>query len=248
MQSYYGGRAECRIRHTVVPVVYLDFLSQYPTVNTLMRLWPLLAAKRLRIKDVTEEVRHLVAHLTLDETFDPEFWKRLPFIALVRPEGDILPVRTRYNNKTSNIGVNPLTSKESIWYAGPDVVAATLLAGKGKPPTIVRAIRLAPEGQQEALMPTALRGTVGINPRTQGFFKTLIEERARVKSDEHLPKSERDALGYFTTLRAVFHPAAWYRNPLYSTKGFLLGLPTERGYARTQPYWVLLGVGPPAWL
>jgi hypothetical protein len=42
MQSYYGGRAEVRIRHTPVPLVYTDFLSQYPTVNTLMELWKLL--------------------------------------------------------------------------------------------------------------------------------------------------------------------------------------------------------------
>jgi len=107
MQSYYGGRAECRIRHTVVPLVYLDFLSQYPTVHTFMGLWPLLAAKRWRIEDATEEVRHLVAHLTLDETFDPEFWKQLPFIALVRPEGDILPVRTTYNNRPATSALIP---------------------------------------------------------------------------------------------------------------------------------------------
>ncbi len=36
MQAYYGGRAECRIRNTEVPVVHTDFVSQYPTVNTLL--------------------------------------------------------------------------------------------------------------------------------------------------------------------------------------------------------------------
>jgi hypothetical protein len=36
MQSYYGGRAECRIRKTPVPVVHTDFTSQYPTVNALL--------------------------------------------------------------------------------------------------------------------------------------------------------------------------------------------------------------------
>ena len=46
MQAYYGGRAEIRIRHTPVPIVYTDFLSQYPTVNTLLGLWRLLTAKR----------------------------------------------------------------------------------------------------------------------------------------------------------------------------------------------------------
>jgi DNA polymerase type B, organellar and viral len=36
MQSYYGGRAECRIRKTPVPVIHTDFTSQYPTVNALL--------------------------------------------------------------------------------------------------------------------------------------------------------------------------------------------------------------------
>ena len=35
MSAYYGGRAECRIRRTPVPVVYCDFLSMYPTVCAL---------------------------------------------------------------------------------------------------------------------------------------------------------------------------------------------------------------------
>ena len=39
MTAYYGGRAECRIRRVPVPVVSCDFLSMYPTVNTLMGLW-----------------------------------------------------------------------------------------------------------------------------------------------------------------------------------------------------------------
>jgi hypothetical protein len=36
MQAYYGGRAECRIRKTPVPVILTDFTSQYPTVNALL--------------------------------------------------------------------------------------------------------------------------------------------------------------------------------------------------------------------
>lgn len=34
MTAFYGGRAEVRIRKTVVPVAYTDFLSMYPTVQT----------------------------------------------------------------------------------------------------------------------------------------------------------------------------------------------------------------------
>ena len=38
-QCYFGGRVECRIVHTLVPCVYLDFASMYPTVFSLLNLW-----------------------------------------------------------------------------------------------------------------------------------------------------------------------------------------------------------------
>jgi len=60
MQGYYGGRAEIRIRHTPVPVVYTDFTSQYPTVNTLLGLWRMLTARDLRVHDATREARTLL--------------------------------------------------------------------------------------------------------------------------------------------------------------------------------------------
>jgi hypothetical protein len=69
MQSYYGGRAECRIRHTVVPVVHTDFMSEYPTVNTLLGLWQLLTAQTLRFEDATETVRSLLAQVTPETVF-----------------------------------------------------------------------------------------------------------------------------------------------------------------------------------
>jgi DNA polymerase type B, organellar and viral len=51
MQSYYGGRAECRIRKTKAPVIHTDFTSQYPTVNALLGNWEnrvLRLCKRMR--------------------------------------------------------------------------------------------------------------------------------------------------------------------------------------------------------
>jgi hypothetical protein len=66
----------------------------------------------------------------LENVFKPEFWKKLSFFALVRPDSDIFPVRTVYNGQTQNIGINRLSSDRPIWFAGPDVVASVLLAGK----------------------------------------------------------------------------------------------------------------------
>lgn len=147
MQGYYGGRAECRIRKTPVPVVHTDFTSQYPTVNALLGNWNLLTAESVSFEDCTNEVREMLASVTLEEVFNPSYWKRLSFFALVRPDKDhLLPVRTVYNGRTHNIGLNYLTSKEPIWFAGPDVVVSPLLL-QGKVPEILKAIRIVHHGQ-----------------------------------------------------------------------------------------------------
>lgn len=200
MQAYFGGRAECRIRHTPVPIVHTDVHSEYPTVNAQLGLWPFLTAERLRFEDATEEVRILLANLTLDDAFNPAFWKQLTFFALVKPAGDILPVRTKYNDETSNIGINPLNSETPIWYAGPDVIAAHILSGHS--PEIIRAIRVVPEGQQSGLKKVALRGMVNIDPKTDDLFKVVIEARERVKADKNLSVDERGTLQYFLKILA----------------------------------------------
>jgi len=62
---------------------------------------------------------------------------------------------------------------------------------------VIRAFRVDPEGQQAGLKPVALRGMVEVDPKTDDFFKKIIESRARIKEDQSIPKSERDALSYF---------------------------------------------------
>ena len=179
MQAYYGGRAECRIRHTPVPVSLVDFTSQYPTVNTLMGLWNVLTAASLKFETATFQVRELVANVTLADTFRPDFWKHLSFFALVRPNENIFPVRTTYNEESYNIGLNYLTSTKPIWFSGPDIIASKILTGKM--PNIIRAVRLVPAGKQKGLRPTAFRGETQIKPRKIDFFKAVIEARADAK-------------------------------------------------------------------
>jgi hypothetical protein len=53
MQSYFGGRAECRIRNWEVPVCPVDFMSQYPTVNELLDNWRVLTAEDVSFPDAT---------------------------------------------------------------------------------------------------------------------------------------------------------------------------------------------------
>jgi hypothetical protein len=66
MQAYYGGRAECRIRHVPVPIVHTDFTSQYPSVNALLGNGDVLTADKLSFDDVTIEIRKLLRRITLE--------------------------------------------------------------------------------------------------------------------------------------------------------------------------------------
>jgi hypothetical protein len=177
MEAYYGGRAECRNRGVELPVILTDFKSQYPTVNALLGNWRILTAARLTFEDATRDVRALAKSLTLDQTFTPAFWRKLRFFARIRPKGDVLPVRSVYNGQTRNIGVNELTSRRSIWVAGPDLIADVLLSGQI--PEIEEAIRLVPHGVQRGLKSVSLRGDVIVEPNREDFFCRVVEEKER---------------------------------------------------------------------
>ncbi|MDP9354987.1 MAG: hypothetical protein M3R02_06830 [Chloroflexota bacterium] len=199
--TYFGGRTECRIRKTVVPVDYWDFASMYPTVNTLMDLWRPLTAERIRAVDATEEVQHFLDEVNPDDLFDPETWRGLPAIVEVLPEEDVLPARTRFGDETYSvygIGVNPVTSPRPLWYTLADCLAAKLRTGKAA--RVLRAIRFVPEGRQ-TLKWVQLRGQVVIDPNADDFFRQAIVERRKVKRAETpygtLSADERDRLQQF---------------------------------------------------
>ncbi len=184
MSAFYGGRSECRIRRTPVPVTVVDFTAMYPTVNALMNSWTLLTAQRITTEDVTQEIRKLASTLTLEDCFQPELWPKLIGIAEIEPDGDILPVRARYgSNDEWVIGVNPVHQgpiKQTLWYSLADVLASTLLTGR--PPKILRAIRYQPHGHSTELLTTELHSRVPINPSTDDFFRRIIEERQRLRA------------------------------------------------------------------
>lgn len=184
MQSYFGGRAECRIRNWEVPVCPVDFMSQYATVNELLDNSSVLTATSVDFPHATDEVRRLLSRINLKSCFERNLWRQFRFFALVRPNEDILPVRTVYNGRTQNIGINYLTSKEPIWFAGPDVIASILLTGKV--PHIEKAIRVVPHGKQVELTGTSLRGMVEVDANRHSFFKHVVEQRAAHESNPAL--------------------------------------------------------------
>jgi hypothetical protein len=175
MQAYYGGRSEIRIRHEEVPVVVCDTTSEYPSVAALLNLWPLLIAADVKVEECTAEARRILERASLKELLNPAFWRELAFFACVKPDSDILPVRSLYGKTgDTNIGVNPLTSEDPIWYAGPDLASSKLL--RKRTPKIIRAFRIIPQGLQEGMKAGSI-GTRTIDPIRDDFFRVIIEER-----------------------------------------------------------------------
>jgi hypothetical protein len=192
MQAYFGGRAEVHIRRTRVPVMRLDFVSQYCTVNTLLRNWEVLIAASVKFPDATKHVRQFLNTIasTPDKCFDRELWPDFRFFALVRPDHDLVPLRAPYKERERdklNIGLNFLTSDQPIWLGGPDIIASILLNG-GKVPQILKAIRIHPVGKQAGLKPVHLLGKVPIDPKVDDFYKYVVEQKEANKADPGLKK------------------------------------------------------------
>jgi hypothetical protein len=201
MVAYFGGRAECRIRRAPVPVVYVDFLSMYPTVNTLMGLWRYITAERIEIKDATDPVRRLVETVAVDDCFEPSFWPQLLTLVQIEPDGDVLPTRADYGeNGQWQIGLNPLHSDMALWYSLADVIAATLLTARA--PKIVRAFRLVAEGQQIGRQSVRLAGEVDVDPAADDFFATLIEQRRQTSNRSDLDPAEQERIRDFLKVLA----------------------------------------------
>jgi hypothetical protein len=186
MAAYYGGRAECRIRRWPVPVVPVDLKSEYPTVDAVLGIWDVLTAARLTTEDATEDVRALLAKVTLDDLFRPASWKQFNFYARIIPEGATLPIRSVYDSKsgTCNIGLNELHWKHSMWVAGPDLITSVLLGNHV--PNIQEAFRIVAHGKQRGLRPIELRSAVSIDSRKDDFFTRVIEYRELNEDDDRL--------------------------------------------------------------
>ena len=198
--AFFGGRASAHIRKVPVPVVSTDFLSMYPTVNALMGLWRYVIAEQIVIvPGYVPETIDFLRTITPETLFDPETWKNLPAFVRAVPDGDVLPTRAKYSRESNDyqVGLNHLhavtdSPEDGLWFALPDVAASVLLTGRI--PKIVDAFRIIPKGMLAGLRPTKLRGAVTIDPRSQDFFRALIEERKRLAFNAELSGEERDRL------------------------------------------------------
>src|SRR6185437_2669097 len=132
MSTYYGGRAEIRIRRQMARVLYCDFRSMYPTVCTLMNLWRFVISNGIGVEDATEDAKALLASVELRGLQQPKFWRKLNMLVQVEPDDDIFPVRAPYGNDggSRTIGLNRLSAGFGLWYTLPDCIGSKLLTGK----------------------------------------------------------------------------------------------------------------------
>ncbi len=199
--AFFGGRTSAHVRKVSVPVVYTDFLSMYPTVNSLMDLWQFVIAQRIEVVEHCQpEIQTFLSRSTADDLFKPATWKLLTAFVKLVPEGDVLPCRAKYSVDSNDwqVGVNHLyaptddSERGALWFSLPDVVASVILTGRV--PKIIDAFRIEAHGKLAGLEPTKLRGVVDVDPGNQDFFRVVIEERKRLSSRADLPHSDRERL------------------------------------------------------
>ena len=196
METLYGGRSGVRIRHKICETIQADFKSQYSAINILMRLQDLLIASRVEAVrgDRDSEAARFLRGVTLADLQRKETWLELRGIALIRPRGDILPVRTVFNDdepdddgeviRAQQIGLNVITSGPPTWYSFADIIASKLLTGKC--PEIIKTVVLVPHGVQSGLKPMAFFGDPDytVDLYKDDLFKRVIDMRATIdKSD-----------------------------------------------------------------
>jgi hypothetical protein len=198
--AFYGGRTSAHIRKVAVPVVYTDFLSMYPTVNSLMRLWDFVKAREIKVhRRCKREIQSFLRRLSPADLFKPATWQRMPAFVRIIPDDDILPSRSKYSleSKDWQVALNHLSAvsenpKDALWYSLPDVAASVLLTGHI--PNIVDAFRVEPLGVLKKLTPIKLYGAVKVDPGTQDFFRVVIEQRKLLSSRTDLTETERKRL------------------------------------------------------
>jgi len=198
--AFFGGRTSAHIRKTPVPVVYTDFLSMYPTVNSLMGLWRFVIARKIEVIDHCQSsIQRFVNRLTVEDLFKPGTWNKMTAFVRVIPDGDILPSRGRYSDESKDwqVAVNHLYAqsdnpKDALWFSLPDIVMSKVLGGRI--PKIVDAFRIEARGKLDGLQATKLRGAVHVDPKKEDFFRVVIEERKHLSRRTDLSEVERDRL------------------------------------------------------
>jgi hypothetical protein len=195
-EAFHGGWVENTFRGFVV-VWSVDYSKQHAMIAALVRLQNFLAAGRLDFVDATQEARELAATLTDVDILRREIWPRLAVLCWVRCEGEIVPIKARFDRKQFSMGMIHYHSDGNLLPLRlPDVIAAKLLSGRS--PEIVRAERIVPAGGRRPLRKAWLPSGARLDPHTRDVFLTLVEEGERLRRGDgrwsKVPGPTREAL------------------------------------------------------
>jgi hypothetical protein len=197
MEALYGGRSEVRVRHELRETIQADCRSQYSTINALMRLQELMIAESVEAIEGSPagDAAQFLRGVTLADLQRKETWPKLRGVALIRPNGDILPVRAVFHAndaqdtadptlRAQQIGVNVVMSGPPTWWSFADVIASKILNGD-RCPEILRTITLEPHGVQSGLKPIKFFGEPNyeIDLTRDDLFQRVIDMRGEVKND-----------------------------------------------------------------
>jgi hypothetical protein len=185
MSTYYGGRSEVKLRRIIRRILYCDFLSMYPTICTLTRLWHFVIAKGVDWRDATAEVQKWMKDLRFGDLQRREAWPNLSVLVQVLPDGNLFPVRAQYGDEAQRtIGLNHVTSKHPIWFTLADCIASWVIDHRW--PKVLRAIRFDPVGVQEGLIAWNIFGSPDyrVDPVVDDFYERMIDLRTDVKASK----------------------------------------------------------------
>ena len=130
--TYFGGRVEACIVGEPIPCTYIDAVSMYPAIFTLLDLWfdQVIPARLVSEELDTDALQTLLDELHEDprRLLDRTLWPRLAFFALVDPNGAQLPTRptipSPYVSKSARIAHDSarildeqMASQEPYWRA-----------------------------------------------------------------------------------------------------------------------------------
>ena len=133
----HGGWSTADIRGVLLPVCDIDVRSAYPAAFALLDCWRVLCASRLRLVDVTTELRTLAQRMAagdLTPLFDPATYGELGLtLAEVRCGGEPWPVELPGldDPAESRFYVAETHSTVPLPFSWPDVLAAVAPHGAG---------------------------------------------------------------------------------------------------------------------
>ena len=203
MAAYFGGRTEMRIRMHPVPVVVVDFLSQYPSACVLLGIWELLTADQLDTEDCTDWLTGFLEWVRDDgvaAVLDRDVWRHFVGVVKVQAAGDVVaPVRGNPTDQcvgpTSHLTmVARQTADEPRVLTIADVVASVLLTRQI--PRIVEAWRLVGHGRQKNLKTILFPDAGEINPYTDDPYARWIELRKHIQNDPSVDDVTKQRVGW----------------------------------------------------